>query len=214
MNDQPNTSAHTATPILQRPWAGPVFITSLALNLFVVGLFSAPLIFGHRFHVRPDDTGLFTENLPPLPDRLMRRGLTALDPRDRVAMRKMMLDAFPAIRPRIKEMENAKRELVAAIAADPYDESRINAAFDKMDDSMINTARAARGSMLKGLSQMPAEQRKRMAQAMSHMPGPSMVRQRRGLADRHMPEDEDRLIDNPADSSDEVTKPLDKTPAP
>lgn len=213
MSDQPNPSARTATPIMQRPWAGPLFVTSLALNLFVVGLFSAPLIFGHRFHARPDDTRMFTEQLPPPPDRLMRRGLAALDPRDRVAMRKMVLDAFPAIRPRIKEMENAKRELAAAIAADPYDEPRIKAAFDKMDDSMVNTARAARESMLKGLSKMPAEQRKRMAQAMSQMPGPAMVHQRRMPVDR-LPDDEDHLIDNPAGSPDKMTKPLDQTPAP
>lgn len=215
MNDQPNTSAHTATPFMQRPWVGPVFITSLALNLFVVGLISAPLIFGHRFHIRQDEPDMFTEHLPPPPDRLMRRGLAALDPRDRVAMRKMVMDAFPLIRPHIKDMEDAKRELADSIAAEPYDEPRIKAAFDKMDEAMVNTAKAARESMLKGLATMPAEQRKRMAKAMSQMPGPAMVRQMPDRPDRGdrdlMPED--HMIDNPSGSPEEVTKPLDQVPA-
>ena len=219
MNDQENAAA-SATPFMQKRWLGPVLLASLALNLFVVGLISAPLIFGHRFHVRQDEPDMFTEYLPPSPDRLMRRGLAALDPRDRVAMRKMIMDAFPLIRPHIKDMKEAKRELADAIAAEPYDEPRIKAAFDRMDEAMVSTAKAARENMLKGLATMPAEQRKRMAKAMSQMAGPAMVRQMPDRGDRMrrdlMPEDrmpEDRMIDNPSGSPEEATKPLDQVPA-
>lgn len=203
-------AAKSATTLMQRRWAGPLLIGSLAFNLFIIGLISGPLLFGHRFHQRHDDTRAFTEHLPPPPDRLLRRGLAALDPRDRIAMRKMVLDAFPAIRPRIKEMEKAKGELVAAIGADPYDGARIKAAFDKMDQAMLETGRAARESMLKGLEKMPAEQRKRMAQAMSQLPGPSMVRKPLPGPAGQVPQD--RLKVAPVGSPSPIVKPLDTIP--
>ncbi|MBI1261440.1 MAG: periplasmic heavy metal sensor [Rhizobiales bacterium] len=196
MSDNSTTPPEQKKMGLQPNWMRPALFASLAFNLFVVGLLAAPLLLmPFRDQMMPwhdGDDGHGPErigDMPQGPERMMRRGLAALDPADRKKMRAIVMESLPLIKERMQDMQQAKLELTQAMSADPYDKEKLEAAFDKMDQAMLNMGRAARESMMKALADMPAEQRKRMAKAMANMDGP--VRHR--LRDGQRPLDPDRV---------------------
>lgn len=227
--DQPDEKKKMS---LQPNWLRPAFFTSLAFNLFVVGLLAAPLLLmpfkDHDRHgYDRDDREHGRERMgemPASPERMMRRGLAALDPADRKKMRAMVMESLPVIKQRVKEMRQAKIELTKAMSADPYDEAKLMAAFNNMDQALLNIGRAARESMMKALADMPAEQRKRMATAMANMDGPGLRPRgdRRDFGDpdrarrfkERMEERRDRRSQDMPEADSDAMKPSNEAPAP
>jgi len=143
-----------------RRWLGPAFLASLAVNIFLLGLISVPLFF------RPPHDGEF--GMPPrgVGPGMFHQSFRNLPEADRRAIRTTMLGHFPEIRPHLLAMREAKGELADAVAADPYDEAAVRAAFDKMDMAMKNMGEVGRDAMMAGFEQLSPEQRKRVAEAM------------------------------------------------
>ncbi|MBC7103720.1 MAG: periplasmic heavy metal sensor [Parvibaculum sp.] len=143
-----------------RRWLGPAFLASLAVNIFLIGLISVPLFF------RPPHDGEF--GLPPrgVGPGMFHRSFKDLPEADRKAIRAAMLGHFPEIRPHLLAMREAKSELADAVAADPYDEAAVRAAFDKMDRAMKQMGEVGRDAMMAGFEKLSPEQRKRVAEAM------------------------------------------------
>ena len=143
-----------------RRWLGPAFLASLAVNIFLLGLISVPLFFrpppGAGFGMPPGGAGpgMFHQSFKDLPEA------------DRKAIRTTMLGYFPEIRPHLLAMREAKSELADAVAADPYDEAAVRAAFDKMDRAMKQMGEVGRDAMMAGFEKLSPEQRKRVAEAM------------------------------------------------
>ncbi|ABS62576.1 conserved hypothetical protein [Parvibaculum lavamentivorans DS-1] len=147
---------NTPTPEKRRRWLGPALLVSLAVNLFLLGLISVPLIMGppDRGGPRGSMHGLFHESFRDLPEG------------DRAAIRKVMIGHFPAIRPHLRSMRDAKSRLSEALAAEPYDEATVRAAFDDMDAAMREMTAIGQNAMMAGFAQLTPEQRRRVAEAM------------------------------------------------
>lgn len=158
MSDTNDITPPAAKP--PRRWLGPAFLASLAVNIFLLGLISVPLFFrpppGSGFGLPPRGAGpgMFHQSFKDLPEA------------DRRAIRTTMLGHFPEIRPHLLAMREAKAELADAVAADPYDEAAVRAAFDKMDRAMKQMGEVGRDAMMAGFEKLSPEQRKRVAEAM------------------------------------------------
>ncbi len=154
MSDE-NTSTAAKPP---RRWLGPALLASFAVNLFLIALISVPLFSrphdGFRDHSRGPMPGMFHESFKDLPKQ------------DRAAIRKAMVSHFPEIRPYLVAMRDAKTRLADALAADPYDETEVHAAFDDLDKAMSGMGTVGRTAMMAGFAQLTPEQRKHVAQAM------------------------------------------------
>jgi len=141
---------------MPRRWLAPALLASLALNLFLIALMAVPLLMGPPGldrHGPPGMMGMY-HSFKDLP-----RG-------DREAIREAMRGKFPAIRPHMRDMGAARAALADALAAEPYDEAAVRAAFDTMDEAMREMTAVTRDAMLAGFAKLSPEQRQRMAEAM------------------------------------------------
>tara|TARA_R110002110_G_scaffold322150_5_gene534532 strand:+ start:12415 stop:12972 length:558 start_codon:yes stop_codon:yes gene_type:complete len=141
-----------------RRWLGPALLASVALNLFLVALISVPLFSQSRdgFGVRRHGSmhAMFHESFKDLPKQ------------DRAAIREAMVSHFPKIRPYLVAMRDAKTRLADALAADPYNEETVRAAFADLDKAMSGMGAVGRNAMMAGFAQMTPDQRKHVAKAM------------------------------------------------
>lgn len=184
-----------------RRWLGPAFLASLTVNIFLIGLISVPLFFrpphDRDFGPPPRGAGpgMFHQSFKDLPEE------------DRKAIRMAMLGHFPEIRPHLVEMREAKAELADAVAADPYDEKAVRAAFDKMEQAMKEMGEVGRNAMMAGFSKLTPEQRQRVAEAMrkEQDQGRMRWRDRRG---------EGGPSENPDDMMDDMPDGMEPPPAP
>jgi uncharacterized membrane protein len=143
-----------------RRWIGPALLISLIINLFLVGMIATAMI-AHRGGPR----GEFRS--PPQPFfGMMRRGAAALPAGDRAAMRDIMMQQFPIIKPYFVKIDTARRNLADVIAATPYDPAKVAAAFATIDSAQAEMVKATRNAMIQGFGKMSDEQRIRLADAM------------------------------------------------
>lgn len=147
MNDKP-----------QRRWLGPAFLASLALNLFLVALIAVPVIKGP-----PDRYGPPPKGYGP---SLMYGALKELPEEDRLVIRRAMRERFRDVAPHIRETREARDKLIDAIAAEPYDEAAVRAAFDDISQATMAMSELGRDAMLNGFAKLTPEQRQRVAEAM------------------------------------------------
>lgn len=143
-----------------RKWIGPALLVSLGLNLFLIGTMAAGLFFRP-----PHPPGEFG----PVPSpfwRMLHKGAQTLPPDDRAAMRKIMIQEFPIIRPYFARIETARKNLADEIGANPYDPAKVNAAFAEVDAVQAEMIKATRQAMIEGFGKMKPEQRSRIAEAM------------------------------------------------
>ncbi|MFA7638111.1 MAG: periplasmic heavy metal sensor [Parvibaculum sp.] len=147
MNDKP-----------QRRWLGPAFLASLALNLFLVALIAVPVIKGP-----PDRYGPPPKGYGPA---VMHGALKELPEEDRLVIRRAMRERFRDVAPHIRETREAHDKLINAIAAEPYDEAAVRAAFDDISEATLAMSVLGREAMLDGFAKLTPEQRQRVAEAM------------------------------------------------
>lgn len=170
MNDKP-----------QRRWLGPVFLASLALNLFLVALIAVPVIKGP-----PDRYGPPPKGYGP---SVMYGALKELPEEDRLIIRHAMRERFREVAPHIRETREARDRLIDAIAAEPYDEAAVRAAFDAISEATMAMSALGREAMLDGFAKLTPEQRQRVAKAMREDREKSKrirFRHREGQDERHM----------------------------
>ncbi|HEY4343747.1 MAG TPA: periplasmic heavy metal sensor [Parvibaculum sp.] len=158
MSDTP--SPQTPAGDRLRRWLGPALLISLIINLFLVGMMATAMI-AHRPGKHMD-----FRSPPPSFFGMIKRGAADLPPGDRAAMRDIMLQQFPIIRPYFIKIDTARRELAGVIATNPYDPVRVAAAFAKVDTAQAEMVKATRDAMIEGFGKMSNEQRARLADAM------------------------------------------------
>lgn len=159
-----------------RRWLGPALLVSLVINLFLLGLIATAIV-SHRDEKRMEFRG------PPQPFfGMMRRGAADLPPDDRAAIRDIMVQQFPIIRPYFARIDMARKDLAATIGTTPYDPQKVAEAFAKIDTAQSEMVKATREAMIRGFGKMTDEQRARLADAMRkqaerrlNSPGPGAV---------------------------------------
>lgn len=149
MSDAPPTGA---TP--PRRWLGPVFLASLALNLFLIGLM-ATAAFSHRDGPPRDPLSFMSGD--------MRGARSELSKDDRAAMRKMMRSQFDEMRPHLVEVEEARKALAERIGTVPFDPVKVAEGFDRVDAARAAMGHVMRDAMIKGFSEMDDAQRARVS---------------------------------------------------
>jgi len=148
-------------PLAARRWVGPVLLISLVVNLFLVGTIATALIFGP-----PPPPGAEPGRAPSPFFKMLHKGADGLPPGDRAAMRKIMIEQFPLIKPHLAALETARRELADAVGAPSYDPAKVTAAFAKVDLAQAEISQATRNAIVQGFSRLTAEQRARVAETM------------------------------------------------
>jgi uncharacterized membrane protein len=148
-------------PLAARRWVGPALLVSLVVNLFLVGTIATALIFGP-----PPPPGAEPGHAPAPFFKMLHKGADGLPPGDRAAIRKIMVEQFPLIKPHIIAIETARRELADAVGAPTYDPAKVAAAFAKVDLAQAELSQAARDAMVQGFSRLTSEQRARVAETM------------------------------------------------
>jgi uncharacterized membrane protein len=157
MSDISTTSA--AARDGARRWLGPALLTSLVINLFLLGLIAAAV--AHRPRMHGGELG------PPPPFfGMMHKGVAGLPPDDRAAVRDMMLHEFPIIRPYFARIDQARRDLSIAIGTEPFDAAKVADAFAKVDAAQAQMIQATRAALIAGFGKMSPEQRGRIADMM------------------------------------------------
>lgn len=153
-----DTSVRPSAPVPPQPpssgmprWAKITLIASLAVNLLLVGS-----IIGHRFVTRHgpfasvfrtvDDAARFARKLPP---------------ERRQALRAVFEKHRESLQPFIKAVQEARKGVEAASAADPFDKDKFISALTALQDAE-NKARAARRPMAAEMAAiLSPEERKR-----------------------------------------------------
>lgn len=142
----------------QRRWLGPAFLASAALNIFLIALIAAPLV----YHSRPG----------PAPDAFgggsVRHGifgtLRELPPEDRRMLRQAMRESFREMRPFLRKAGSGRKALAEAIAAEPFDAEKVRAAMAEIDAPMDEVREIGQASFIDTLEKMTPEQRKHVAE--------------------------------------------------
>ena len=143
-----------------RRWLGPALLASLAVNVFLLARISVPLFFGP-----PHDGGF---GAPPRGHgpMLMHGAFKELPEEDRLIFRRAMREQFRNVVPLIRQSREARDALADAIAADPYDEAAVRAAFDDIEKAMDAIGEIGRDGMIEVFARLTPEQRQRVARAM------------------------------------------------
>jgi uncharacterized membrane protein len=142
-----------------RSWLGPSLLVSLVLNLFLIGVLVGPMLFdrhplrGARGYGPPS----------PFMSMLDRRSLPK---DDRDAIRAIMVEQFPNIRPFFPKIGEARMALADALGSESYDAAQVRAAFANLDASFGGMTRMINESIVVGFEKLPADQRARIAQSM------------------------------------------------
>ncbi len=146
-----------AAPEQARPlarWIRLVLFASLLLNLFLVGLIGVS-VFRHLDRKdKPDDDG------PPIPGiGMLHDGSSSLPLLEQKKLRKIMRDSFPAIRPYLKAVMEARRNLADAIAVEPFNPDGVRSGLQAIDKSVADVTKASQDAIIDGLSQLTPQDR-------------------------------------------------------
>lgn len=176
------TDMNTPEGKLPRRWLVPAFLASVAINVFLIAMISVPLFFR-----APDrDFGLPPEGHGP---GMLHGAFKTLPEEDRRVIRRAMKSQFREVLPHIRESQAARDALTEAIAADPYDEAAVRAAFDDMSKAMAVMSDMGRDAMLEAFAKLTPEQRQRVSEAMRHERREMRMRFRERMEERRSGQD-------------------------
>jgi uncharacterized membrane protein len=140
-----------------------VLVLSLALNLFAVGAVGAAAIVGDGWMgelagVRqpPRLTGM------PNPRQLR----AVLDDADQAILSATLEARRPAFRENLRAMFAAREAVAQAIAAEPFDHARVEAAFAALREREAVVAAAAQGTILDLVARLDGDGRAKVAELM------------------------------------------------
>jgi len=144
-------------------WLVGVAAVSLCVNLFLVGIMAGHWAYGPGF-LRPGG--------PDGPRRGMEAFIAGV-PED---LRPMIREKFDAAKPQFQaqraEIRAARDKLAAAASADPFDPAAFDQAFGAFQQTMSGMGAIAHQTIREILPQIPAEQRKQLAEKWSKRWGP------------------------------------------
>jgi uncharacterized membrane protein len=145
----------------RRNWLRVLLIASLTLNLLLIGAAAGRMWRWHHHGRDFDGAGILLSHVPA--DK--RAGIEAMIERDRAAMRGQ-LDA----------MEAARKEVSAALIAEPFDKARFIAALQSMHQSGLAARSVTAATLAEIASHLSIEERKAFARRLERRGGRGMRR--------------------------------------
>jgi len=140
-----------------RKWLGPVLLISLAVNLFLVGIFAVGFL--RQSHHGRDGHSMALG----LPHQVVARYLTE---EERQTLRATMRENRSTFQPLFKDLRAARLALSEAVAADPYDPEAAKEAFAAMRAGMDALATRSQGSLVDAFADLTPETRDKIAEAL------------------------------------------------
>lgn len=137
-------------------WLGIALLVSLAINFFIVGVIATRIIKIRDFR-RP--------NPPPVVDSLAdaNRLLRGFPKERRADLRQVVRDKRRALRSHRDALDLARNTLADAVAADPLDVPRIDAALKAIQHIRSDMREAGRSVTIDLISAMTPDERKELA---------------------------------------------------
>lgn len=138
-------------------WLGFALVLSLSINAFIVGVIATRIIEVRDFR-RP--------NPPPVVDALAdaNRLLRGFPKERRAELRGLVRYKRSALKPFRERLDEARNALADAVAADPLDVPRIDAALRAIQQIRADMRDAGRGITIDLISAMTAQERKQLAE--------------------------------------------------
>jgi uncharacterized membrane protein len=140
-------------------WLGIALVLSLAINAFIVGTIATRIIDIRSFR-RP--------NPPPVVDALAdsNRLLRGVHKERRDELRRIVRDYRPKLKPHRDALDEARNALADAVAADPFDLPRVEAALKAIQDVRADMRDTGRGLTIDLIAAMTPTERKELAERM------------------------------------------------
>jgi uncharacterized membrane protein len=146
-------------------WLGIALVLSLAINAFIVGTIATRIIDIRSFR-RP--------NPPPVVDALAdsNRLLRGFSKERRGELRRIVNDYRPKLKPHRDALDEARNTLADAVAADPFDLPRVEAALKAIQDIRADMRDTGRGLTIDLITAMTPAERKDLAERMDRRKKP------------------------------------------
>jgi len=141
------------------PWRTLLFI-SLALNLLIAGAVGGAFLSGARVE-REGSTGAVVERLPG-----PRAFLRALPEETRAVMRQKLADSWQTSRETRQAAIQARRDAFAAAAEEPYDATRVRAAFERLRAADQAAIAVFHDDVVEAFGELTPEQRRAALEAL------------------------------------------------
>ncbi|TCP41330.1 periplasmic heavy metal sensor [Rhodovulum marinum] len=147
--ETPTPGAPDPQPPRTRTWVRVALVTSLALNLLILGIVGGAVI-GHgrdrgpQATIGPGDYGPYGR---------------AFTEADRAALRAALKDQAPRLGQNRAAVRDGFRDLLAALRAEPYDHARVARVMETQQARVQDQAALMRGLMLDRIAAMPPEAR-------------------------------------------------------
>jgi len=133
----------------RRRWLMPVLVVSLIVNVAFIGLFAGHYIFrpgrGHPV------------------DFAMHRLIHGMPKEARDPVRAEMETRRPQVAAKIAELRKARQDVRAALAADPFDRARLDAAFAEVQTSSAAVQAELHSAVADAVAKLPPDARQRLA---------------------------------------------------
>lgn len=136
---------------ISRPWA-LALLASVALNLFIGGMFAATLL--QRGH----GPG------PPPPQVGLGWAREALGEEGRPAIERVQRSHQETIRPRVRELRAAGRDVVARMDAEPFDRAALSQAFAELRTRTAASQAAIQEAIVDLAAELTPAERHRLAE--------------------------------------------------
>jgi uncharacterized membrane protein len=146
-------------------WLGIALVLSLAINAFIVGTIATRIIDIRSFR-RP--------NPPPVVDALAdsNRLLRGFPKERRAELRRIVTDYRPKLKPHRDALDEARNALADAVAANPLDLPRVEAALTAIQDIRAGMRDTGRGLTIDLIAAMTPAERKELAERMDRRKKP------------------------------------------
>ena len=146
-------------------WLGIALVLSLAINAFVIGVAVTRIIQARDFR-RP--------NPPPVVDALAdsNRLLRGFPKERRDELRRIVREHQPKLKPHRDALDEARNRLAAAVAAEPLDLPRIEAALGAIQDIRAAMRDTGRGLTVDLITAMSPAERKDLAERLDRRKKP------------------------------------------
>lgn len=159
-------------PHVSPRWLGGILAASLALNLFLAGVFvgrfaadqTAPT--ASTAGLPAERTSLRGERGPlaDIPGRfLIQRMAENLPPEDRPKFEAVVATHRPSLTSSASRMRDARLRVRDAIAADPFDRGALEAAFEQLRRRNEDLQKAVQTALVEAVAELPPSARKALA---------------------------------------------------
>lgn len=152
MADAPNTSPDAKRG--PRLWLRVIVFVSLAMNLLILGAVVGMLVLGPRFGDRPH---------PPRVDRAGGPLTAALNREDKREIGRKLRRLYRDGRPNREAVRAEYREVIAALRADPFDATRVEASLKRQLNAVTERQALGHEVLLDHLGAMSVEARRAYA---------------------------------------------------